>query len=241
MRLHILELDDLGPDARERGVRFRDLFIDWLRPALPEAEFSATLVPAGEPLPAPTDYDAFILTGSRAGVYEDLSWMAPLAAFLREAARLRIPVGGVCFGHQIMAHAHGGAVAKYSGGWNLGQATHTIAPGARELFSGCAELNALSFHQDQVLTPPPSSEVIITSRRSPYGGLRYDFPQMSVQFHPEFQPETVRALLERTGDSAIAPQLKLDACASMDAGDLDNEVVARAFAQFYRDALSARR
>lgn len=238
MRLHILELDDLGPDAEARGVRFRDLFINWLAPALPEAQFSSTLVPAGEPLPAPGDYDAFILTGSRAGVYDDLPWMQPLKDFLLAAAAANVPVGGVCFGHQIMAATHGGMVDKYHGGWNIGRQEHDVTPNAQALFEGCETLPALSLHQDQVIVPPDSARIIVSSEASPHGALLYDgFPALSVQFHPEFQPQTVSSMLDAAPEGRMPEHVTTAARASL-GGALDNALLGRAFARFYRQALA---
>ncbi len=237
VRLHILELDDLGPQMAARGVRFRDLFIDWLRPALPEAVFSSTLVPAGEALPEPGEYDAYMLTGSRAGVYDDLPWMQPLKDFVRMAARTGVPVGGVCFGHQIMAAAHGGLVEKALGGWNIGRQQHQVAAAARDLFGGADTLSALSFHQDQVTRLPVDANVTVASARSPHGGLRYDFPAMSVQFHPEFRPQTVTAMLDNARAGGPPAEVAAAARASLD-GALDNARIGLAFARFYRDALA---
>ncbi len=237
MRLHILELDDLGPEMAARGVRFRDLFIDWLTPALPEATFSSTLVPAGARLPAPGAYDAYMLTGSRAGVYDNLPWMQPLQDFLREAAEKGVPVGGVCFGHQIMAAAHGGVIEKARGGWNVGRQQHQVAARARALFDGAATLSALSFHQDQVTRLPVGAEVIVASERSPHGGLLYDFPAMSVQFHPEFRPRTVTTMLDNARPGGPPADVAAMARASL-GGALDNQRIGQAFARFYRTALA---
>jgi len=237
VRLHILELDDLGPQMAARGARFRDLFIDWLGPALPEAVFSSTLVPAGEPLPEPGEYDAYMLTGSRAGVYDDLPWMQPLKDFVRTAAQTGVPLGGVCFGHQIIAAAHGGMVEKARGGWNLGRQQHRIAAAARDLFGGAETVSALSFHQDQVTRLPVDAEVIVASERSPHGGLLYDFPAMSVQFHPEFRPQTVTTMLDNARAGGPPADVAAAASASLD-GALDNERIGQAFARFYRSALT---
>ncbi len=64
-------------------------------------------------------FDAFVITGSSAGVNDGLPWIGELAAFLR-TARGRTKLVGICFGHQIMAQAFGGAVEKAAQGWGLG-------------------------------------------------------------------------------------------------------------------------
>jgi GMP synthase-like glutamine amidotransferase len=53
-------------------------------------------------------------------------------------------------------------------------------------------------HQDQIVVQPPASHILAASLFSPFGMLRYDDqPAMSMQFHPEFEPDFTRALIER--------------------------------------------
>ena len=56
--------------------------------------------------------DGWLITGSRHSAYEDLPWIAPLEGFLRAAYAAKVPIVGVCFGHQILAQALGGKVEK---------------------------------------------------------------------------------------------------------------------------------
>ena len=51
-----------------------------------------------------TDCDGWLITGSRHGVYEDHPWIAPLEQFIRDAYAAHVPMVGICFGHQIVAH-----------------------------------------------------------------------------------------------------------------------------------------
>jgi GMP synthase-like glutamine amidotransferase len=52
-------------------------------------------------LPALDAYDAFILSGSRHGAYEQLPWIVSLLAWTRDAVQARQRLLGVCFGHQV--------------------------------------------------------------------------------------------------------------------------------------------
>lgn len=77
----------------------------------PGFDFYSVDVRAGE-LPEPVDIcAAYIITGSPAGAYDPLPWIPPLEAFLR-AVRGRAQLVGICFGHQVMARAFGGVVAR---------------------------------------------------------------------------------------------------------------------------------
>src|SRR5690606_26514473 len=95
------------------------MFSAQLGPLLPSATFETISVVHGETLPAPESRDAWLLTGSRHGVYDDLPWIAPLKDFIRVAAAKRRPMVGVCFGHQIIAEAMGGRVRKAEIGWRV--------------------------------------------------------------------------------------------------------------------------
>ncbi len=67
-------------------------------------------VPARQLPTDPAEHGAYLITGSPAGVYDPLPWIAELAGFIRAARSSRMV--GVCFGHQVMAGALGGHVEK---------------------------------------------------------------------------------------------------------------------------------
>src|SRR6185437_2934154 len=79
--------------------------------------YSPMFVKMFESAGASYDYEAILLPGSAAGVYDDHAWLTPLRHFIRGAYAARTPMVGVCFGHQIMADALGGDVRKSEQGW----------------------------------------------------------------------------------------------------------------------------
>jgi GMP synthase-like glutamine amidotransferase len=166
----------------------------------------------GEAPADPAAYEALLVTGSPAGVYDGLPWIADLEALLREAAG-KTKMVGVCFGHQVMASAFGGQVIKSPKGWGIGlhQYRLTDAP-------AWADADAIALpasHQDQVVTVPASARVIGGSDFNPNGVLEYDFGGLSMQLHPEFDPAYERALLQRRTD-LYDPALLAEAMASLD-------------------------
>lgn len=141
--------------------------------------------------------DAYVLTGSPAGVYDDLPWIAELMRFLRQA-RGRAKLVGICFGHQAMAEAFGGAVLKSPKGWGVGQHRYDVRHRAPWM-DDAAHVHAPASHQDQVVTCPSGARVIAASAFTPYAGLDYG-DAISFQFHPEFDSEFGTALIEATRD-----------------------------------------
>ncbi|MDO8902658.1 MAG: type 1 glutamine amidotransferase [Phenylobacterium sp.] len=139
--------------------------------------------------------DAYLITGSSAGVYESEPWIAGLIGFL-QAARGRAGLVGVCFGHQIMAQAFGGQVICSPKGWGIGLHTYDLLEPVSGLEPG-GSLSAPASHQDQVVSPPPGARVLAASAFTPFGMLAYDDqPAISIQLHPEFEPAYARALIE---------------------------------------------
>jgi GMP synthase-like glutamine amidotransferase len=193
MKLGILET---GYPPRALQPRFGD-YPAMFRALLGEDAYDyRTFKVSGGDLPAaPQACDAYLVTGSPAGVYDDRPWIAPLLAFLR-AARGRVPLVGICFGHQAMAQAFGGRVEKSPKGW--GQGLHDYAVLSRAgWMDEAASFRASASHQDQVTAIPPDAVVLAGSDFTPFGMLDYPGSRaMSLQLHPEFETAFAKALID---------------------------------------------
>lgn len=141
------------------------------------------------------DYDAYLVTGSSAGVYEDHPWIEPAKEFLR-GAKGKAKLVGVCFGHQLMAEAFGGRVIQSPKGWGIGLHKYDVL-NREPWMDGAGPIFAPASHQDQVVEKPPAAEVVLASDFTPYAALAWtDQPAISFQFHPEFDPAYASALIE---------------------------------------------
>ncbi|MES2205853.1 MAG: gamma-glutamyl-gamma-aminobutyrate hydrolase family protein [Pseudomonadota bacterium] len=140
--------------------------------------------------------DAWMITGSSHGVYENLPWMQDLTHLIRSAVEQRVPVVGICFGHQIMAQALGGKVIQSDKGWGLGLATYEVAHHPEWIKEKLDSIVLPASHQDQVVELPAGAKVLASSAFCPYAALVYDDVALSFQGHPEFNTAFLRALIE---------------------------------------------
>jgi GMP synthase-like glutamine amidotransferase len=140
---------------------------------------------------AATSADAWIITGSRHGVYEDHSWIAPLEALIRDIQMAARPLVGICFGHQIIAQALGGRVERAASGWIAGPQRYRTDTGE--------EFTANAWHRDQVVEMPAGAAIFATGDDCPFAGIRYAGPVLTLQAHPEFHPEYLLGLFKERG------------------------------------------
>ena len=142
-----------------------------------------------------------ILSGSHASVYEDTTDKAPEAVF-----QLGLPVLGICYGMQTMAHQLGG---KVEGGHKREFGFAAVrARGHTALLKDIADfttpeghgmLNVWMSHGDKVTELPPGFKLMASTDSCPIAGMADEERRFyALQFHPEVT-HTVqgRALLDR--------------------------------------------
>ena len=171
------------------------------------------------------DADGWLITGSRHGVYEDHPWIPPLEDFIRAAFAARVPVVGICFGHQIVAQAMGGKVERYNGGW---------AVGATEYDFGGETLRLNAWHRDQVIRVPEGAQVIAKNEFCANAALLYDDRALTVQAHPEFRPDFIDGLIRTRGKGLVPDEVMAEATARMDLPIQDKTMAGR-IAAFFKE------
>lgn len=175
------------PDAGYVGERFaaRGLSLSrvWREDGLPSE------VPAGTA--------AILLLGSEWSVAQPVApdVLAAECALVRAAREQDVPVLGLCYGAQVLAHAHGGrvsvAAAPEVGLVTVETVDETVVPAGPWW----------AFHED-VIDAPPEARVVA---RNGCGVQGFEVPgALGVQFHPEVRPEVLEEWLERVPAMAAA-------------------------------------
>jgi GMP synthase (glutamine-hydrolysing) len=146
-------------------------------------------------LPSVTGFAGIIVTGSAAMVTERHDWSERSAQWLRDAVHAGMPVFGICYGHQLLAHALGGEVGDNPAGREMGTVEIALRTPATDdpLFAGLpARLRAQTTHLQTVLRPPPDATVLAASEQDPCHAFRWGGHAWGVQFHPEFSTTHMR-------------------------------------------------
>jgi len=157
-------------------------------------------VEAGDTLPAPSEVAGALITGSAAMVTDRAAWSERTAGWIRDAMDEQLPLFGVCYGHQLMAHALGGRVDYLPGGREIGTVTIRMLDEAKtDLLTDKlpSEFRVHATHEQSVLELPKGATVLASSSRDPHHLVRYGANAMSAQFHPEFNADVMRAYIDR--------------------------------------------
>lgn len=144
-----------------------------------------------------------VVTGSAAMVTQRLPWSERTAQWLHEAVAADVPVLGICYGHQLLAHAFGGRVADNPRGRNIGTIDVALnEAGARDPLLGALGpvLHVAVSHVQSVIELPQGAKLLATAERDPNHAFSIGKRAWGVQFHPEFDADIVRGYVAARRD-----------------------------------------
>ena len=200
MRIGILVTGYVPEHMAEEHGEYPEQFRKLYQAVDPSVEVVSVDILAGEMPAAPGACDAWVITGSKYGVYDDLPWIEPLKEFLRQARRAGVPLIGICFGHQLMAEAFGGRAEKSAKGWGCGVHDYALEQRPGWLSDTRNGFAMHAMHQDQVTEIPADATRLASSTFCDYALLAYGNAEapdaISIQPHPEFSVGYARGLVE---------------------------------------------
>jgi GMP synthase (glutamine-hydrolysing) len=192
----ILKTGSTLPELRER----RGDYEDWIAAGLglDLAALEVVSVYAGAELPKVSDVLAVVVTGSSAYVSDREPWSERAAGWLAELVAAGTPLLGICYGHQLLAHALGGRVERNPRGREMGTVEVALLPeaGGDPLFRDLGNpLTVQTTHLESVTELPPGARRLGENALDPHHAFAVGAAAWGVQFHPEFDADVMRAYL----------------------------------------------
>lgn len=237
MKIGVLKTDDVREQLVGEFGEYPEMFERLLKEQDEALEFVTYEVQHGQ-YPADIDeVDAYLITGSKTGVYDDKPWIRPLMAFVQKLNEHQKPTLGICFGHQIIAHALGGKTRKSAKGWGVGVHSYEMQETPDWMGHKPEGFSLLVSHQDQVEEIPQNTRVLASSDFCPYALLQVGEHMLTMQAHPEFTKPYSKSLMELRRE-AFGDEVVEKGVASLK-NDIHEQVVARWMVEFLHNASRA--
>jgi GMP synthase (glutamine-hydrolysing) len=163
----------------------------------------------GDALPALASYDAVLVLGGDMGAYDDdrAPWLPALKALVRDAVEASVPALGICLGHQVMAVALGGEVARNPRGQTVGlQPVGWSEDVADDPLFGArgGDEAAIHWNNDVVVAMPDGGVVLARTPGGEVQVARFAPLVWGVQSHPEVDTDVVTGWAAEDRDDLVA-------------------------------------
>lgn len=232
MKIGLLECDHVVGRFSHIADGYREMFAALLGTHLPRLRLTYFDACHGEVPGRPDTCDAYLCSGSQYSVYDGFDWIGVLSSFIKNLNETRKPFVGICFGHQMLAQALGGEVARAAQGWGVGVHAMTIERQEPWMQPAMTSCRLQYMHQDQVRRLPVESVVLARSEHCEVAMFRAGETMLGIEGHPEFtvpySEALIRARAERIG--AERTQAALESLAQ----PTDGGVVGRWIAEFLK-------
>ncbi|WP_299295082.1 type 1 glutamine amidotransferase [uncultured Tateyamaria sp.] len=191
----------IGDAFPDDSHRFRDLF-----DAQDQRFTYRVYMTIGGEVPTSVDeQDAFLITGSPLSVLEELPFLPALYDFIRACDAAGKPLLGACFGHQAIAMALGGQVARQD--WNIGIDQIELTAQHPYMQPQTQALNLYQFHHDAVTALPDGCSAYAQSPKCAIAGFTKGTHILTTQAHPEFTDPFMRCVLDETAPHLAAEEV----------------------------------
>jgi GMP synthase (glutamine-hydrolysing) len=201
-------------EAPSKIVQSHGHYLQWFQSQLGEdIELTPWFVQDEHRQPRLEDFDGVLITGSPASLTTPQPWMEVVVETIRQAAETKVPLLGVCFGHQLVGCAYGAPTTKAADEGELGSLAIELneAGAADPLFKDCpSNFKAQFAHHDQVapegIAYSNGLRVLASSANTPVQALAGGDFIRSVQFHPEFNAEIMSSYIAEDGSETATSE-----------------------------------
>lgn len=178
------------------------------------------------------DVSGIIITGSPAHIRQNEDWMKWTMEALIQLDQKGVPILGICFGHQLLGQALGGAVDANPLGREIG--TYSLSFHAKDpLLDGLfAEPHVVMTHLDSVIELPSQAVAVASTALEKNAALRFSERTWGVQFHPEMDAEIVGYYLTERREMIMAEGIDVDQVLSTRRESQYGQQLLRKFARF---------
>jgi len=181
-------------------------FEDWFSAGMGTPDLLQVDVFKQEPLPAAENLSGVVITGSPAMVSAKEGWSERTAEWLEQTVQKDIPVLGVCYGHQLLAHALGGLVGPNPNGRQIGTVPArliNVAEADRLLGHLPNVFDVQTSHSEVVLKLPKGAERLAISPLDDNFAIQFAENAWGVQFHPEFSGPVMSGYIQCRAEALL--------------------------------------
>jgi GMP synthase (glutamine-hydrolysing) len=203
-KLLIIKTGTTFPFIRDRYGDFEDHILRQIE--VPDKDVVVASVYNNKILPNLQDISAIMITGSHSMVTDQEEWSVALADWLRSIRNVSIPILGICYRHQLLAHAFGGSVAYHPKGEEIGSVKIDLtADGIQDTLLGILPETFLGYvsHAQTVVALPPGAKLLAKNNFEPHHSFLIHDRIWGVQFHPEFNQGITSSYLESQREDLV--------------------------------------
>jgi len=200
MKLCILDNDILDGHLGETYSSFGALFIRLFEGVGANWSMEVFNTQLGQYPASFDDYDAVLLTGSRADSFSQDAWVQELRRQVTQLLAARKKMVGVCFGHQLIALCMGAPVGRAPQGWGAGRMTYDWHRPDLPHSGERTRISLLASHQDQVFELPSGATLVASSDFCPVAAFTVGQEVFCIQPHPEFEEALSAYLMDKRRD-----------------------------------------
>ena len=193
------------------------------------------------------NFDGIIVSGSRYDAHCNDKWVVNLRKLIRliyDYKLQKIKIVGICFGHQVIAHALNGGLAGRNNKtiWEIGVKNMKLTNSFYQLFGSdnpkiknLKSINILETHRDAVLSLPNNAKLLAYSEFTDIEMYCVDNQIFSMQGHPEFNKDYVKSIISVKKDDKSVPKTEIKyALQSLKDTNPDNDLLKLLILEFLK-------